>query len=603
MKRTGNMQKWSAGMVLGALALAVLAGSALASAPSATTAGPSATTGPATVVGSTSATVTGSVNPGGQATTWTVEYGTSTSYGSKTTAKSAGSGSSTVSVSADLSGLHVGTTYHYRVVATSSAGSSHGSDGVFTTTVPPDVVTGSPSSITPSSATLNGTVDPNGRETTFYFDYGTSTSYGTKTPVRHAGSATTPQPESAGISGLQAGRTYHFRVVATSDAGTSTGKDVSFTTSSAPAAVTADATSVAPTSATLRGAVTPNGLSTTWWFEYGTSTSYRWKTSAHSAGSGAKAVSAAAVVKGLRPATTYHFRLVAQNSSGRAYGADRSFSAVGPPYVQTGSAQSVGPDAAVVTGALDTRGRSTSWWFQYGTSTSYGKSTPARSAGSSAGIQRPSAALAGLAPATTYHYRLVAKSDAGTTAGADATFTTAGVTLTVAARQVVYGGRITLSGIVPTHNAGEQVAIFSQSYGGGSFLLRSTVLTGPGGTWAFIAKPRIGTTYEASWRGGMSAPVAIGVHPAIALRQTASRRLVVHVSGARSFAGRLIQVQRRSAYGRWRTIRRVRLGRRSGAEFRVSLPKGRSTIRIALSVNQAGAGFLGGTSRAITVRR
>ena len=449
MKRTGNLQKWSAGAVLAALALAVLAGSALASAPSATTAGPSATTGPATVVGSTSATVTGSVNPGGQATTWIVEYGTSTSYGSKTTAKSAGSGSSAVSISADLSGLHVGTTYHYRVVATSSAGTSQGSDGVFTTTVPPDVVTGSPSSITQSSATLNGTVDPNGRETTFYFEYGTSTSYGTKTTVRSAGSATTPQPESAGISGLQAGRTYHFRVVATSDAGTSTGKDVSFTTSSTPAVATADATSVAPTSATLRGTVTPNGLSTTWWFEYGTSTSYRWKTSAHSAGSGTKAISVASGVNGLRPATIYHFRLVAQNSSGRAYGADRSFSAVGPPSVQTGSAQNVGPDAAVVTGALDTRGRSTSWWFQYGTSKAYGKSTPARSASSSAGTQRPSATLTGLAPSTTYHYRLVAKSDAGTTAGTDATFTTAGVTLNVVTREVVYGGRITLWGSSP----------------------------------------------------------------------------------------------------------------------------------------------------------
>jgi hypothetical protein len=74
------------------------------------------------------------------------------------------------------------------------------------------------------------------------------------------------------------------------------------------------------------------------------------------------------------------------------------------------------------------------------------------------------------------------------------------------------------------------------------------------------------------------------------------------VSGPRSFAGRLIQVQRLT-HGRWRTIRRVRLGVRSGADLRVTLPKGRSTIRVALSINQAGAGFLGGKSRAITVRR
>ena len=110
-----------------------------------------------------------------------------------------------------------------------------------------------------------------------------------------------------------------------------------------------------------------------------------------------------------------------------------------------------------MTGSLDTRGRSTTWWFDYGTSTKYGKSTSSKSAGSKAGAQKVSATLTGLTPATTYHYRLVAKSDAGTTYAADATFTTTGVTLTVLARQVVFGGRITLSGVVPTHQAGEQV--------------------------------------------------------------------------------------------------------------------------------------------------
>ena len=75
-----------------------------------------------------------------------------------------------------------------------------------------------------------------------------------------------------------------------------------------------------------------------------------------------------ASVKSLKAATTYHYRLVAQNSSGRSFGADRSFSTVGPPSVQTQSAQSVGPDVGAVTGSLDTRGRSTTWWFDYGTS-------------------------------------------------------------------------------------------------------------------------------------------------------------------------------------------------------------------------------------------
>ena len=98
MASRANSWKWLAGCWRGRARARGVHGRALASAPS-------ATTGPTTTVGSTTATVTGSVDPGGQATTWYVEYGTSTSYGSKTTAKSAGSGSAAVDVSAALTGL------------------------------------------------------------------------------------------------------------------------------------------------------------------------------------------------------------------------------------------------------------------------------------------------------------------------------------------------------------------------------------------------------------------------------------------------------------------------------------------------------------------
>lgn len=570
--------------------------------PGAAAAAPAAVTGPTTSVGSSTATVTGTVDPGGQSTTWYVEYGTGTSYGSKTPSVDAGSGSTALDVSADLDGLKAGTTYHYRVVAVNGAGTSRGDDAVFTTLVPPDATTGTASGITATSATLNGTVDPNGRDTSFYFEFGTTTSYGTKTSTHGAGSATSPQAESAGIGGLQAGRTYHFRIVATSDAGTATGKDSTFTTSAAPAVATGEATSVAPTTATLNGTVSPNGLSTTWWFEYGLSTGYGSRTSSQNAGSGTSARAVAAAVKSLRIATTYHYRLVAQNASGKTVGDDRTFTTVGPPVAQTGAAQGVGPDTGVLTGSLDTHGRSTTWWFDYGTTTGYGKSTPARSAGSKAGVQSIGATLTGLTPGTTYHFRLVAKSDAGTTYGADASLTTTGVTLTLGARAVVYGGRVRLSGIVPTHQEGEQVVVFAQPYGAGSPRSVATVLTGAGGAWSYLARPQIGTTYQASWHGGVTAPVTVGVHPHLALTRTRSGRFVVRAAAGGSFARRIVQLQRRVG-SRWVTVRRVRLGARSRAEFRATLPRGRSAVRVALSVNQAGGGFLGGTSRVLTVKR
>jgi hypothetical protein len=565
-------------------------------------AAPTATTGPATAIGATTATVTGSVVPGGQATSWYVQYGTSTSYGSQTAQANAGSGAATVNITSNLSSLKPGSTYHYRVVASNSAGTAHGSDAVFTTLTPPGATTAAATGIGTTTATLNGTVDPNSRDTTFYFEYGTSTSYGTKTAVKSAGSSASPQNESVGISRLAVGKTYHFRIVATSGAGPTTGADGTFTTSSAPVAVTADATAIAVTTATLRGQVTPNGLATTWWFEYGTSTAYGSKTASRSAGSGTSARAVSDGITRLTAGRSYHFRLVAQNSSGRVYGADRSFTTVGAPTATTGAAQSVGPDSAQLVGSLDTLGRTTTWWFDYGTTTTYGKSTTHRSAGSKAGAQTVTTPLTGLAANTVYHYRLVAKSDGGTRYGADATFTTTGVSLVVAAHQVVFGGRIRLTGSVPTHTAGEQVIVFSKAYGNGSFRSIATVLSGADGVWSYLVRPRIATAYQASWRNGLSAAVSIGVHPRVGLTRYRNGHFFVTVSGNRTFAHKVVQLQRRVGT-RWVTIRRVRLGLRSRIEFRATTPRGRSTVRAAFSVNQAGAGYLGGTSRSLTFTR
>lgn len=584
------------------LAVAVAAALAFVLGGTAHAAMPTATTGPATAIGSSIATVTGTVVPGGQATTWYVQYGTSTAYGSQTAKGNAGSGTVAVNITSTLADLKAGATYHYRVVATNGAGTAHGSDAVFTTLVPPGATTGAATAVGTTSATLNGTVDPNSRDTTFYFEYGTSTSYGTKTAEKSAGSGASPQNEAVAISKLQVGKTYHFRIVAKSDAGTTTGADATFTTSSAPSAVTADASPIAVTTATLRGQVNPDGLSTTWWFEYGTSTAYGTKTASHSAGSGTTARAVSSGITRLKAGTTYHFRLVAQNSGGRVFGLDKAFTTVGPPAAVTGAAQGVGPDTAQLTGSIDTHGRSTTWWFDYGTSTRYGKATTHRSGGSKAGTQAVTAPLAGLAATAAYHYRLVARSDAGTTYGADQTFTTTGVSLTVATHQVVFGGRIRLTGSVPTRTAGEQVIVFSKPYGVGSFRSVATVLTAADGTWTYLARPQIATAYEASWRGGLSAAVSVGVHPRVALTRFRNGHFFVRVSGTRGFPHRVIQLQRRVGT-RWVTIRRVRLGLRSRVEFRATVPRGRSRVRAAFSVNQAGAGYLGGTSRTLSVTR
>ncbi len=581
-----------AGLLLSAVAVAASAASA-----------PTAITGPVTALGTTTATVTGTVNPGGLTTSRHFEYGTTTSYGSTTASVGIGSGTANVAVSAALTGLAPGTTYHYRVVATNSTGTSRGADGIFATPAAPGVVTGAATSVTPTSATLSGTVDPNSRPTTWFFEYGTSTSYGSKTPEKSAGSGTSAGSVSAALSGLARGKLYHFRLVATSDAGVSRGADRTFSTIGAPAVVTRAATSVTPTSARLNGTVTPNGQATSWLFEYGTTSSHGSKTSAKGAGSGTGPVKVSISLTRLKPGTTYHYRLVATNASGTSFGSDRTFTAVGPPVVLTGAVQGLGPNWATAVGSVNPLGRATTWYVEYGTSTSYGSKTATKSAGSGAVTRNVSFSLAGLTPATTYHYRLVAKSDAGTSRGADVTFTTVGVTLASAAQRVVYGRAVTLSGTVPTARAGEVVTVFAQAFGEPSLASIATVLTNDRGAWRYLAKPRVGTTYRASWNGGLSPAATVGVRPAVSFRRTARRTFATHVFGARSFAGRVVQLQRLTSTRRWVTVKRVRLKARSAATFRASLPRGRSVLRIAMSVNQAGHGYLAGYSRVIVYRR
>ena len=145
--------------------------------------------------------------------------------------------------------------------------------------------------------------------------------------------------------------------------------------------------------------------------------------------------------------------------------------------------------------------------------------------------------------------------------------------------------------------------VFAQPLGEGSPRSVATVLTAADGSWRWLAKPRIRTSYQAQWAGAMSPAAVVGVRPAVSLRRTPAGRFATRVTGARSFAGRGVQLQRRSAAGRWITIKRVRLSRRSAAVITATLPRGRSVLRIAMSVNQAGPGYLGGSSRQLTYNR
>ncbi len=167
-------------------------------------------------------------------------------------------------------------------------------------------------------------------------------------------------------------------------------------------------------------------------------------------------------------------------------------------------------------------------------------------------------------------------------------------TFRVSSLRVLYGHTVTLTGRLASHTAGRHVAIIRRPYGRTTPMPAAVVVTRGGGYWSYRARPPIQTTYQARVGSSLSRAVTIGVQPAVSVRELGAGRLAVHVLPARRFAGRMIKVQRLVAAAAWHTLLQKQLGARSALVFSPSIPS--STIRIALSVNQAGAGYLGGVS-------
>jgi len=174
-------------------------------------------------------------------------------------------------------------------------------------------------------------------------------------------------------------------------------------------------------------------------------------------------------------------------------------------------------------------------------------------------------------------------------------------TLTLAAStlQVVYGTTTTLSGAVSTKQVGETVTILAQRYGDAKLAPVATVMTTTGGTWSYTTKPTIGTSYQGQWKHATSPTLAVGVRPLGAFHLLTANRFSTKQIAAHSFAGKYVQLQRRSSLGQWVTLKRMQLNAASASIFHPTLPAGASTLRIAMSVNQAGPGYLAGISRTI----
>ena len=232
----------------------------------------------------------------------------------------------------DLSGAHglaVQASTNTILVADEPSQAIH----LFAPVTVPDVTTTTPSALEPTSATLEGHVDPldAGEITGCRFEYGNDTSYGHTAPCETTPTSTLPYPAAtdvhADISGLAPGHTYHYRLDAANANGTNEGPDQTFKTPQAPSVEAFYTSNLTETTAELKAAINPNGADTTYHFEYGVTTGY-----GHNApmpdediGSSNSGQHVTVTVTGLEANVTYHFRVVATNEWGTTTTEDQSF--------------------------------------------------------------------------------------------------------------------------------------------------------------------------------------------------------------------------------------------------------------------------------------
>ncbi len=410
-----------AGLAVGHDSAAVYASSAFEGAVKrfVTFEGPTVTTTTSVPVDGVSQTLNGTIDPEGGPATYHFEYGTTKDYGSQTEESGPLTGTDPLPATGIATGLTPNTTYHFRIVGTNASGSISGEDQTFTTAAVPPVLDGSPafaSAITPTGATLNATLNPNGSVTTYHFEYGATTGYGLSSASAVSTTGVADEPVSASLTGLTGGTTYHYRLVADNGTGgVQHGADGIFHT--APA-TPVTATDVTVYGAGLHGVVNPHGTATTYRFEYGTSTGYGRSTPETDAGSsdGERAVTAA--TGELVPDTTYHFRLVATSGGQTASSEDRSFTTGALPLTVAKDVTGISLNAATVNGTIDTHGKDGTFQFNVeALDRSYVKDTEAQPI-SSTEAQAVSATLSDLPDGTRFRVTLSITSN-GTTKTSD----------------------------------------------------------------------------------------------------------------------------------------------------------------------------------------
>lgn len=309
----------------------------------------------------------------------------------------------------------------------------------------PVVTSQASTSVSQSTVVLNGSVNPDGVQTSYWYEYGLTDVLGTFTSRQLIGGGYLAYSAPSSVSGLTPNTTYYYRVAAENQYGKVYGAILNFKTTNtppisfvAPTGETKNATDIGQTSATLNGNTNPNGIVTFYWFEYGQNPTLGNTTAIASAGGGVSNASVSAPVSGLAPNTTYYFRFNLQNGYGIANGNILNFttSAVNPlpptgigPTATTEAATNISKTGATLHGQINPNGSQTNYYFEYGKSTLFGifsfdQKTNAKSVGGGTKSIAVSPNVSNLDADSIYYYRVVATNSYGTTSGGIFSFAT-----------------------------------------------------------------------------------------------------------------------------------------------------------------------------------
>jgi Pro-kumamolisin, activation domain len=392
---------------------------------------PGATTLPASAITQSAAALGGTVNPNSLDTHYWFSYGTSSTLSSslQTSSVDAGSGSGQASAGSAIAGLASHTTYYFQLHASNSAGTTNGAILSFLTSQPPAVSTGVATAVTTNSATLGGSVNPNGIDTRYWFVYSSSVagSNAGETITYDSGSGSQPVSVSAPVTGLVPNTKYVFQLLASNSAGAISGSVSSFTTNAAgtlPSVTTGLVSNLTVSSATLSGSLTPNGNDTHYWFVYGTSPALTFanQTNKIDAGLGTSVVAVSANLTGLSSGT-YYYQLQASSSAGANSGSISSFYVPGPPIASTGTYLLEGAGSATFSGQVNNINGDTQTWFLYGTSPTLSGASQTPSTDVQSVTSNVMISVNGLSPGTTYYFRLQASNAYGLSSGSILSFT------------------------------------------------------------------------------------------------------------------------------------------------------------------------------------